>query len=322
MESGDFGFKSNFVKIGEHKLHYLDVGRGETILMLHGNPTWSYLYRNLIRRLSLDYRCLAPDFLGFGLSDKPPNADYSLKKQAERLGFFVKELGLRDITLVGHDVGGIAGLNWAARNKDLVSRLVVLNTRGAVPAVWGQPDYRPPWPYLFLLPLRLPGIGEFLVQGLNFLIKVVMPLSLLGNRRFLSESRRGFEFPYRQLVDRKAQLDTVRQIPIFKSDPIYHLLLETGLALAGWQVPAQIIWGLKDPAFKSSITGEFERLLPNHRPTLLLPHAGHFLTEDQPDVITEKIIEFMQLSSINPYGTFKLDSVRATSIEQGNQANY
>jgi len=221
--------------------------------MLHGNPTWCYLYRNLISHLRRNCRCLAPDFLGFGLSDKPTGADYSLDKQVERLDLFIKQLNLKDITLVGHDVGGIVGLNWAAGNKNLVARLVILNTRGSVPAVLGSPNYRPPWPYILLWPLRLPGIGEFMVQGVNLLVKVIMPLSLLGNHEFMAKALRGYKFPYRRWRDRKAQLVTLRQIPIFKSDPLYRLLLETGKSLAGWQVPVQIIWGAKDPAFNSSI---------------------------------------------------------------------
>ncbi|MFZ5645519.1 MAG: alpha/beta fold hydrolase [Bacillota bacterium] len=293
MRPNDFDYKSNYAKIGRYNLHYLDEGSGETILLLHGNPTWCYLYRNIIRQLRANYRCIAPDFLGFGLSDKPAEADYSLAKQAEMLNLLIKALGLKDITLVGHDIGGIIGLKWAAGNKKMVKRLVILNTRGSVPAVFGEPAYRPPWPYILMWPLRVPGIGELLVQGMNFLIKLVMPLSF-GNKNSLKETGRGFLFPYQCWKDRKAQLDTVRQIPILKSDPLYQMLLETGKNLSGWQVPVQIIWGLKDPAFNPSIIDEFKRLFPNHSHTLRIPHAGHFVAEEEPEAVAGRIDQFIR----------------------------
>ncbi|MHB1043156.1 MAG: alpha/beta fold hydrolase [Eubacteriales bacterium] len=296
MKPDDFDFKSLFIEIDGYKIHYLDEGRGETLLMLHGNPTWCYLYRNFVRELSRDYRCIVPDFLGFGLSDKPVNADYSLQAQLKKFSLFVEKMGLADLTLIGHDIGGIVGLSWAAGHKHLVKRLVVLNTSGSVPAVWGLNKYIPPWSYLVLWPLRIPWLGELLVQGFNFLQNVVMPFAFVNGRVFSAQVRRGIKNPYRSWQARKAQLITVRQIPILKSDPVYHLLLKTGQALVGWQVPTQIIWGLKDPSFPPTLIDDIEKLLPNHQPTLRLPEAGHFLTEEEPDAIMKKIREFLKSS--------------------------
>ncbi|MEG6523240.1 alpha/beta fold hydrolase [Desulfotomaculum sp. 1211_IL3151] len=290
---GDFKFNSKFIEIEGNNIHYLDEGNGEVLLMLHGNPTWCYLYRHFIPELSLDYRCIAPDFLGFGWSDKPVGADYSLQAQLKRLTIFIERLELAEITLIIHDIGGIIGLSWAAEHKHLVKRLVILNTSGSVPAVWYDNRYLPPWSYLVLWPLRIPGVGELLVQGFNILQRMVMPLAFADQRVFTREARRGFRLPYRCKADRVAQLSTVRQIPILKSDPVYHMLLKTGQRLKGWQVPTQIIWGMKDPAFSPKLIKDLERLLPNHRPTLRLPGAGHFLMEEQPTAILEKIKEFL-----------------------------
>lgn len=289
----DFKFYSEYIEIAGHNIHYLDEGKGEVLLMLHGNPTWSYLYRHFIPELSLAYRCIVPDFLGFGWSDKPVEADYSLQAQLQRLKIFIDRLGLSEITLINHDIGGIIGLSWAAEHKYLVKRLVILNTSGSVPAVWGDNRYLAPWSYLALWPLRLPGLGELLVLGCNFLQRVVMPLAFVDQRLFTREARRGFQSPYRCKEDRVALLSTLRQVPILKTDPVYHMLLKTGQSLKGWQVPTQIIWGMKDPAFAPKLIKDLERLLPNHRPTLRLPGAGHFLMEEQPTAILAKIKEFL-----------------------------
>ncbi|WP_027365007.1 alpha/beta fold hydrolase [Desulfotruncus alcoholivorax] len=296
MKLDDFDFKSLFIEIEGHKIHYLDEGRGEILLMLHGNPTWCYLYRNFVRQLSRDYRCIVPDFLGFGLSDKPVTADYSLQAQLKRFSLFVEKMSLTDITLISHDIGGIIGLSWAAGHKQLVKRLVVLNTRASVPAVWGLNKYIPPWSYLVLWPLRLPWLGELMVQGFNLMQNVVMPLAFVNGKAFGAQARRGIKYPYRFWRERKAQLITVRQIPILKTDPVYQLLLKTGQALNGWQVPTQIIWGLKDPSSPPALIDDIERLLPNHQPTLRLPEAGHFLTEEQPDAVLTKIYQFIKTS--------------------------
>ncbi|GAB6179807.1 alpha/beta fold hydrolase [Desulfotomaculum defluvii] len=293
MQNGGYKFNSKYLEIEGYNMHYLDEGDGEVLLMLHGNPTWCYLYRHFIPDLSLAYRCIAPDFLGFGWSDKPAGEDYSLQAQVQRLALFVEKIGLTEITLVLHDIGGIIGLAWAAEHKQLVKRLIILNTSGSVPAVWGDQRYLPPWSYLVLWPLRIPGLGELLVQGFNFLQRVVMPLAFSNRRLFTKEARRGFRAPYQRKAERGAQLSTVRQIPILKSDPVYHMLFKTGHSLHGWRVPTQIIWGMKDPSFSPKLIKDLERLLPNHQPSLRLPGAGHFLTEEQPTAVLEKIKEFL-----------------------------
>ena len=298
MRPGDFSYPSRYLKVLGYNLHYLDQGEGEPILLLHGNPTWGYLWRLFLPELSRNYRCVVPDFLGFGLSDKPTGADYGLAAQQQRLSRFVDKLGLQEITLMGHDIGGIIGLSWAAENKERVKRLVLMNTSGTVPEVLGGNRYRIPWSYLVLWPLRLPGLGEGLVQGLNFLQRVVMPAAFWGRQFFSKEVRRGFAAPYRGWRDRKAQLVTVRQIPIWKSDPVYQMLYKTGRSLAGWQVPTQNIWGMKDPSFPPWIIHDLERLLPNHGITLRLPGAGHFLTEEKPEEILKQIKGFLQNTGV------------------------
>jgi len=264
--------------------------------MLHGNPTWSYLYRNFIRDLRGEYRCVAPDHLGFGYSDKPHRGDYSMRAHIMRLGCFIDRLGLDDITLVGQDWGGIIGLGWAVHNKARVKRLVILNTAGFAPpgrAAALRMDPRP-WGMLLVLPLKIPLVGELFVQGMNGFVKKLLPIGVHHKERLDARTMQGYADPYSTWESRRAQLKSVRQIPYTRRHPTWRLLEEIGAELEGWEVPTQIIWGMRDPIFVPWFIEEFERRLPNHAPTVRIEDAGHFLQEDTPEPIITAIRDFMR----------------------------
>lgn len=272
-------------------MHYVDEGRGETLLLLHGNPTSSYLYRHVIAGLRDRYRCVAPDHLGFGYSDKPPRADYSMRAHAMRLAAFVQALGLRDVTLVVQDWGGIIGLAWAVAHKALVKRLVIMNTAGFVPERRPRPV---PWALPLLWSLRLPVWGELFVLGLNGFARWLIPLGIHHRERLTPEVMRGYLDPYSTWSSRRAHLASVRQVPIGRRGVVWQLLLEIGAGLDGWKVPTQIIWGMRDPVFVASFIEEFERRLPNHAPTVRLADASHFLQDDTPEPIVRAIRGFLE----------------------------
>ena len=125
-----YPFAPHYLDVDGHRMHYVDEGEGEVVLMLHGNPSWSFLYRDLIGELQRDHRTVAPDHIGCGLSDKPGDDayDYTLASRVSDVSRLVEELDVRDITLVVHDWGGMIGMAWATRHADRVARLVVLNT--------------------------------------------------------------------------------------------------------------------------------------------------------------------------------------------------
>ncbi|MCW5830533.1 MAG: alpha/beta fold hydrolase [Deltaproteobacteria bacterium] len=290
-----YGFESHYVEIDGHRIHYVDEGQGEVLLMVHGNPTWSYLYRHFISGLKDSYRCIALDHLGFGYSGKPKWADYSMRAHIMRLDSFISKLGLKDITLVVQDWGGIIGLSWAARHKELVKRLVVMNTAAFLPR---QPlellRMKPvPWGFPLLWSLKIPVLGELFVQGLNGFARFMVPLGTSHRERLTPEVMAGYLDPYPTWKSRKAHLESVRQIPILPSHPTWQLLQETGQEISGWEVPAQIIWGMKDPVFVPWFLEEFERRLPNHAPTLKIGDASHFLQDDTPGIIVARIREFL-----------------------------
>src|SRR5688572_6908616 len=124
----EYPFKSNFLPLDAGQLHYLDEGSGEPIVMVHGTPAWSFLYRNLVKELSRNYRCIVPDHLGFGLSDKPKHWSYKPEAHAQNLKILINYLELKNITLVVHDFGGPIGLHYALEHPENIKRLVIINT--------------------------------------------------------------------------------------------------------------------------------------------------------------------------------------------------
>ncbi len=292
----DFPVDFKTLEIEGNRINYVDEGEGKPLLMLHGNPTWSYLYRHLIRDLKKHYRCVAPDHLGYGLSDKPPRGDYSMEAHIRRLGAFVDRLGLSDITLVCQDWGGIIGLSYAAKNRERFSRLVPMNTAGFLPGTrkeWRQ--CASAWAFLFLWSFRTPLAGRKLAVDWNLFLKAGMRLGTHNTTRRLHErAMLGYLYPFQRKIDRVAILKSLRQVPMWRRDPVWRLLRDTERALKGWEVRSRMIWGMRDPVFVPWFLEKFEEILPNHAPSLRISTAGHFLQDDEPDLVVRGIREFME----------------------------
>ncbi len=282
-------------KVEGLSMNYVDEGTGPVLLMLHGNPTWSFLYRHLIHDLRSDFRCVAPDLIGYGLSDKPPDADYSMEAHARRLAGFIQKLGLSDITLVGQDWGGIIGLACAARHKERFSGLVPMNTTGFLPR--SRSGFRAlagarAVPYLWLY--KTPWLGKKMAVDWNLFLRFAMTLGIHNRGRQLTEKAlAGYLYPFQRPRDRAAILASVRQVPMAPFTAVWRMLWRTEKALSGWDVPARCIWGTRDPVFVPWFVQRFEELLPNHMESLLIPTASHFLQDDEPGIVTRGIREFM-----------------------------
>ncbi len=150
-----------------------------------------------------------------------------------------------------------------------------------------------PWGFALLWSLKVPGLGEVFVQGLNGFAKFILPLAIEHRERLSKDVMAGYLDPYPTWSSRRAHLESVRQIPMGRGHPTWQLLRETGAKLTGWQVPTQLIWGMRDPVFVPWFLEEFERRLPNRAPTLRIPDASHFLQDDTPEIITAKVKEFL-----------------------------
>jgi pimeloyl-ACP methyl ester carboxylesterase len=273
---------------GGLRYHYLDEGEGEPVVMVHGNPTWSFYYRGLVEALRTSYRTIVPDHIGCGLSDKPDDSryDYTLESRIADLEALLDHLGLDGgLTLVVHDWGGAIGLGYATRHPERVARLVILNTAAFhLPKTKAFP--RPLWL------CRDTPLGAFLVRGLNAFCRGTARIGC--TRRPLSRDLRdAYCAPYDSWAHRIAVHRFVQDIPLRPGDRSSATLtrIQDGLAaLAG--VPALIAWGMKDFVFDHHFLEEWGRRFPRaevHR----FPQAGHLILEDEGEQVVPLVRSFL-----------------------------
>lgn len=279
--------------IGAQRMAYRDAGQGAPVLMLHGNPSWSYLWRHLIAGLTDTHRCIAPDWIGMGESDKPDDAHYryTLASRIDELEtlyqHLVREHGLpeRGLTLAVHDWGGMIGFAWAARHPERIARMVVLNT-----AAFLNPKGRAlPWT------LRLgrdSAIGEWLIRRFNAFARGALRWGTV--RAPSSSARRGFLAPYDSYAARRAIARFVQDIPLDARDPAYAIVADTAqnLHLLA-DKPMLIAWGLRDFVFDAAFYAEFRRRFPRAR-AHAFDDAGHYVLEDAHERIVPLVRAFLR----------------------------
>ncbi|UQZ88607.1 alpha/beta hydrolase [Deltaproteobacteria bacterium Smac51] len=277
-----------FERPGGLRLHYVDEGQGATVLMVHGNPTWSFFWRRLISGLAPKYRCLAPDHMGMGLSSRPSKSDYSfrLADRVADLAALVEHVNPDGpVHLVVHDWGGPIGLGWAVEHPERVASITIMNTGTRIP-----PDYR--LPLRLALFKRLAPLGSLLaVRGNLFawgtsVFGVVKPLS--------EEARQGFLLPYQDASQRLAIGRFVEDIPLAPDHPSYDYLADIDRKAARLisEKPATLVWGLRDFVFNRTVYLDWSQRYPQAS-SLVLPEAGHYLMEDEPLRVTEHVRSFI-----------------------------
>lgn len=282
-----YPWKGRYLDVGGGiRMHYLDEGSGEPLLVLHGNPTWSFSFRRFVERFAPEHRVVVPDHVGCGLSDKPGDEAYAytLARRVDDVERLVEHLDLRDVTLVAHDWGGMIGLAWALRNFDRVRRFVLLNTAG-----FGLPeDKRLPWQIAIVRRLR--G-SSLLVQGLNaFLRGALLTCTTRGLGR---RERLGYLAPYGSYRERIAIQRFVEDIPLAPSDRSWAIVDEVSRNLGRLaERPVLIGWGRKDFVFDDAFLAEWKRRLPSAR-YVEFADAGHWVHEDAGDRLFDEIGGFL-----------------------------
>ena len=284
-----WSFASRSTVVGGHTMAYVDEGSGPPVLLVHGNPTWSFYFRSLLTALPpLGLRAIAPDHIGMGRSDKPSAADYphTLARRVADFGELVDGLGLTEpLSLVVHDWGGAIALAWAVDNVERVDKLVVLNT-GAFPL---PPGKGMPWS---LTAARLPLLGDVAVRRLNAFSRGALVLGT-GRRWLGREARAGLLAPYDSPEHRVAVAEFVRDIPLSPGDPAYSVLERTESRLHLLRdVPTLVCWGMRDPVFDATV---LEHLL-THFPQAEVhryPDAGHYVLEDAADRIVPLVTRML-----------------------------
>jgi len=280
-----YPFTSHYLDLSGLRYHYIDEGQGEPIVMVHGNPTWSFYYRKLIKALSKRYRSIAPDHIGCGLSDKPgvTEYDYRLHSRIDDLDNLLGSLTTDEkITLILHDWGGMIGMAYALRHPEKICRLVVMNTAAFLP------------PTAKRIPLRLSIIrrsgpmAALAVLGFNIFAKGA--LSMASKKGLSAEVKRGLLAPYNCWKNRMANLKFVQDIPLVEKDPSYLLVKQVDDQLQTLsELPMLICWGKHDFVFDQDYLSEWQRRFPAAE-VHCFPDAGHYVLEDVP----EKIIPLTQ----------------------------
>ncbi len=274
----DFAFAPHYLEQDGLRMHYLDEGDGDPVLCLHGEPTWSFLYRKLIPALAPIARVVAPDYFGFGRSDKPEDAEwYTFDRHCASILRLADGLDLRRMTLVVQDWGGPIGLRLAVEQPERVERLVILNT--------GIGGGRPPsesW-LRFREVVRAAG-GDF-QPG-----RLIRTASVRG---LADDVVAAYDVPFPSAESKAGVLAFPEQVPTEPDHPNTAPLLAIREALGSWEKPALVLFGDSDPIFRPEVADAIARWIPGALPAELVENAGHFVQEDAGEEVAARIVEFL-----------------------------
>jgi cis-3-alkyl-4-acyloxetan-2-one decarboxylase len=278
---GTFPFEARYVDAGDVRLHYVDEGPsdGPTLLFVHGNPTWSYLWRHPVAKLSArGRRCVAFDHMGFGRSDKPPLlARYTLRAHIDNALALIDELDLQDVVVVAHDWGGPIGLGAMLERPEWLRGLVLMNTWA-----WELPSFVPP----FVREFRTEGLGEILALGGNLFIESIP--GGMAKRDTDPVMMDAYRAPFPDYWSRIAMLAFQRDIPLTERDRSAQLMGTIHERLLGLDLPVTLIWGMRDRVFQPVFLDQWREIFPQAR-VIELEDAAHFVPEDRPDALLEAL---------------------------------
>jgi len=293
---GTYPFKPNYVTVNGLRLHYVDEApRGkpdaEPIVMLHGNPTWSYLYRNFVPPLlEAGYRCVVPDHLGYGKSEKSiDRGEFLLKRKIESFTDVMDQLDLRDITLVMQDWGGSIGLGYAVEHADRIKRLIIMSTWAFVFPEDVPDEAIPP----LLAMCRKPEIGETMLLAYNVFVEGFLPLAIIRKEKITPQLMEAYRAPF---PDYNSRIPTmaIQDVPLRSEQPSYPTMKAVQEKLDVLNVPTCLIWGEDDHVFPpDAVVPVWQGIYP-HSELHMIPRAGHFLQEDAPEEICEVIKDFLK----------------------------
>ena len=285
----EYPFSGKYLDLDGLKYHYLDEGNGPPVVMVHGNPSWSFYYRNLVKALRTNHRCIVPDHIGCGFSDKPGDNryDYTFSRRVADLERLLDRLDLKEkVTLVVHDWGGMIGMTWAVRHPEKVAKIVILNT-----AAFPLPEAKP-----FPLALRIcrgSFIGTLLVRGCNAFARGAASVGCKINP-MQPELRRLYCLPYDSWQHRIATLRFVQDIPLSLGDRGYDIISSTAAGLEQFKhLPMLILWGEKDFVFDRHFLDEWKVRFPGAE-VHSWREGGHYILEDVKEEAIPMITDFIR----------------------------
>ncbi len=281
----EYPFESRCLSLPAGRMHYVDEGPRDApaVVCVHGNPTWSFAFRRIVRALRGDHRVIALDHIGCGMSDKPHDWTYRLKDHAENLLALVEALDVRDITLVMHDWGGAIGMGFARRAPERVARLFAMNT-----AAFASRELP-----LRIAACRIPLFGPFLVRRLNAFAGLAPRMAVADRSKLSPKAREGLLLPYDSARNRIAIQRFVEDIPMGARHPSWPELAAIDAALASFRDrPVALCWGERDWCFTPRIREEWQRRFPAARVTRV-EHAGHYVFEEAPEEVERALRELL-----------------------------
>jgi haloalkane dehalogenase len=281
----EYPFKDHWMKFRDESIHYIDEGTGPTVLLLHGNPTWSYLYRNIIKELRETCRLIALDYPGFGMSKAPSNFRFTPQEQLEAVEALIRHLNLKDIILVIQDWGGPIGSGYAVGHRENLRGLVVMNT-------WAWPAFLPKVKIFSLLMGGWP-LGYWLQTRFNFFATQIVPHGIFHSEKVTENLRRAYTSPFPTPQSRVPTWVFPRQIRKAKN---WLSQIEARLHLLG-DLPSQIVWGAQDKdGFPLELMRKWQGYLKLNE-TEVLEDASHYVQEDRPDRVASAIRRIIERTS-------------------------
>ncbi|MBO9703182.1 MAG: alpha/beta fold hydrolase [Sporocytophaga sp.] len=280
LDTIEYPFTSNYFDINGHKIHYIDEGQGETILFIHGTPSWSFDFRNVIKKLKSDFRCIAIDHIGFGLSDKPEHYDYSPQNHSKTLERFVIHKGLQKFALVMHDFGGPISLNFAIKHPEKISNIIILNSW-----LWSSKDNPE---FIKLSKILKSPILPLLYRYLNFSPRYILPESF-GDHKLPKYLLKQYTKPFANRTQRNGTVAFARSL--LHDQNWFQELWNKRQPIA--DKLTLFIWGMKDPIITPKYLDKFSSGFTNSK-IIKLETCGHFPQEEQSEIVAQSIFEFLR----------------------------
>jgi pimeloyl-ACP methyl ester carboxylesterase len=280
LDKQEYPFDAHFFEVNNQKMHYIDEGQGETILFVHGTPSWSFDFRHIIKKLMPEYRCIAIDHIGFGLSDKPEKYDYTTLNHSKTLEKFILYKKLDNITLVVHDFGGPIGLNVALQYPEKFKRIVVLNT-------WLWSSKNEP-EFIKLSKILKSPLLPFLYLYLNFSPRFILPNSM-GNHKISRHIHQHYLKPFENKKQRYGALAFAKSL--LNDQDWFEELWQKRNSISS--IPTLFIWGKKDIAIPFRFLHKFQSEFKASE-SVVFENCGHFPQEEEPEKTGEAILKFVQ----------------------------
>lgn len=279
LDISEYPFKPHYLQIDGQQMHYIDEGKGEILLFVHGTPSWSYDFRHLISSLNKNYRCIAIDHIGFGLSDKPKNYNYTTRNHSSNLEQFISELQLKNITLIMHDFGAPIGFKYAAEHPENIKGIVVLNAW-----LWNSEKDAD---YLKMKKILKSPLLPFLYRYINFSARFVLPASFY-DKSIAKKQKLQYTKPFSNSNEREGTIGFAKSL---LNDQKYFGELWNLKHILKTK-PILFIWGMQDPVIKPKNLDTFISGFPNAE-VCRIEDAGHFPQEEKPELCINAIEKFL-----------------------------